>query len=267
MFAFEAQTTREHTARDCALVRLTPSAEPTFRVFCFPYAGSGASVFRAWAAHLPRGVELWGVQPPGRETRFAEDPPTEFGSLVDEATASIRSKLELPYVLFGHSLGALVSFEVVRRLQRHGENLPKRLIVSACAAPQLHRAGTTPVARSQALLESDRRFLRDTLAANGQVREDILDELEDVFLPILRADLNLFRAYCYGHDDPLTVPISVYGGEDDVAVPVAGLEAWAIQTTRACSVRLIPGDHFYLRAQPAELFAALREDMAAVEAA
>ena len=114
----------------CATQRWFPSLrsrrEALVRLFCFPYAGGGASVYRGWASDLPDFVEVCPVQLPGREGRFREPAFTRLGPLVEALTESLRPCLDRPFAFFGHSLGALVAFELSRRLRREGRR-PVRL--------------------------------------------------------------------------------------------------------------------------------------------
>src|SRR3954447_1958571 len=114
-----------------------PSQQARLRLFCFPYAGGAASIFRSWADDLPPEIEVCPIQLPGREGRFREAPFTRLAPLVDALTLALLPHLNVPYALFGHSLGALISFELVRRLQRQNVARPAHLFVSGHNAPQI----------------------------------------------------------------------------------------------------------------------------------
>src|SRR5262245_53644991 len=116
---------------------LRPGSDADVRLFCFPYAGGGASVYRGWAGCLPGSVDVCPVQLPGREARFREPPFARIGPLVEALAASIRPWLDRPFAFFGHSMGALIAFELSRRLQHEHGLQPVRLFVSGCAAPQV----------------------------------------------------------------------------------------------------------------------------------
>src|SRR5262245_25071207 len=122
------------TERWLAFARPRPQA--AIRLFCFPYAGGGASVFRGWANGLPGSVEVCPVQIPGRETRFREPAFTRLPLLIEAVAESLGPHLDRPFALFGHSLGALVAFELARHLQRERGPEPVHLFVSGCGAPQ-----------------------------------------------------------------------------------------------------------------------------------
>src|SRR5262245_3883451 len=113
-------------AADPWIVRPRPDASAPARLFCFPYAGLGVSVYRPWPALFPQGVELVLMQPPGRESRWGEKPFLDVSAAADAATTAMLPYLDLPFAFFGHSLGALVAFEVSRRLRQRGQAQPSR---------------------------------------------------------------------------------------------------------------------------------------------
>src|SRR5215213_9001369 len=129
------------TVNEHWLAYVSPRPRASVRLFCFPYAGGGASVFRGWAEGLPEAVEVCPVQLPGRETRFLEPAYTRLPALVEALAESLTPHLDRPFVFFGHSLGALVAFELARRLRRDGGPGPDRLFASGCGAPQARGGG------------------------------------------------------------------------------------------------------------------------------
>lgn len=124
------------------LFRPSPKPDATFRLFCFPYAGAGASAYRLWPNHLPTSVELCAVQTPGRESRLRERPFTSFRDLIEAAVDGLEPSCDRPFAFFGHSMGSLVAFEVARALVARGNTPPVHLFVSGQRAPHLLR--TTP---------------------------------------------------------------------------------------------------------------------------
>src|SRR5207344_3079029 len=111
------------------LVCFEPVPNASVRLFCFPYAGGGAAVYRSWRTELPDGVELWAVRPPGRELRYKERAYHRMGPLVDALEKELEPVLDLPHAFFGHSLGAITAFEVARQLERRGRG-PRQVLVS-----------------------------------------------------------------------------------------------------------------------------------------
>jgi len=220
--------------------KLDPNTQ--LRLFCFPYAGAGALIFRKWSDGLPADIEVCPIQLPGRGTRLTEPPFTMLSCLVEALARVLDPLLDKPFAFFGHSLGALIAFELARQIRRHHGVHPVRLFASAGRAPQIpHR---TPPIHNLA----DKEFLAELRRLNGTPRE-LLDheELMEVMLPILRADFALYETYLYSNEPPLNCPISAFGGVQDRRVSASDLEAWRSQTSASFSLRMFPGDHFFLK--------------------
>ncbi len=210
------------------------------RLFCFPYAGGSALMFRAWSNALPADVEVCPIQLPGRSTRLMERPFTELAPLIQALTRALSSLLDKPFAIFGHSLGALVGFELARRLRRQYGVNPVRLFVSAGCAPQIPRRG------SPIHILPGREFLAQVSRLNGIPMEVWKDEeLMEIVLPSLRADFTVYETYVYSVEPPLNCPISTFGGSQDGKVSRSDLEAWRDQTTASFALRMLPGDHFF----------------------
>ena len=213
------------------------------RLFCFPYAGIGASAYREWPSGLPQHVELWGVQPPGRETRMTEPAFSDMNALVAAVTGEIVPHLTRPYALFGHSMGAVVAFETARRLRAVGAPEPVRLIVSGRRAPHL----PDPEPPLHAL--PDDRFIAELQRRYGGIPAQVLEhrDLLALLLPGLRADLTALERHDHVSGEPLGCPITAFGGTDDPRAGRSELEGWAEHTGGAVTVRQFPGGHFYLQ--------------------
>jgi medium-chain acyl-[acyl-carrier-protein] hydrolase len=224
------------------LIRYAPLAVPRQRLFCFPYAGAGASLFASWREALPDGLELSAVQLPGRENRLREQPYSRLEMLLPELAEAIRPYLDLPFAMLGYSFGALLVFELTRHLRRHGLPLPHHLFVLGRRAP--HLAGRLPPVHHCPDAE-----LVEWMRGLGGTPTLILEhpELLPIFLPVLRADLTLHETYTYQPDAPLDLPISAFGGLNDSQVSRKEMEAWAEQTSGRFTLRLYPGGHFFLK--------------------
>jgi medium-chain acyl-[acyl-carrier-protein] hydrolase len=236
------------------------SMPPRLRLFCLPYAGGGAAAFARWADLLPPAVELCRVQLPGRENRWREAPFTQLAVLVETLAAVIRPYLDLPFTFFGHSLGALLSFELTRQVRRQFDLHPAQLFVSGRWAPHL------PNPDPPLYQQPDAEFI-DTLRQRYNNIPDVVandPELLEIFLPLLRADVTLLDTYIYTAERPLDCPITAYGGNADQRVSRAALEAWRTHTTQSFHVRLFPGAHFYLQAEQAALLQAMSPELAAL---
>ncbi len=226
------------------------------RLLCFPYAGGGAAVFRGWEAHLPPWIGVCPARFPGRESRLAEPALDRVEPLVEALVQALRNHLEIPYAFFGHSLGALVAFELARRLEREECPRPVALLVASARAPQFRL-------HSHAEAEPDEQALLEELRGLGGGAELIeSEELRKLMLPVLRADCSMARRYRYEPGPPLEIPIRAYVGADDARLAPEAVEAWKQQTRSTFRLRLFPGGHFFLRSSEAEFLSALGEDLA-----
>lgn len=236
--------------------RPAPNPCARVRLFCFPHAGGGASIFWRWPADLPSRIEVCAVQLPGREDRIAEPHPAAAGPLVQALIAAVGPLLDLPFALFGHSLGALLAFELARGLRRLRAPEPVHLFVSGKSAPAL----PSPALDMSAL--PDGEFVRRIQELAGTPPELLADaEVRAIFLPLLRADLAICDRYVYAPEPPLGCPISAFGGTEDAHVSRDALEAWRRETRAPFSVRMMPGGHFFLQASRGQVLAAIAEDL------
>jgi medium-chain acyl-[acyl-carrier-protein] hydrolase len=232
------------------------SAEAQLRLFCFPFAGGGAMAFRGWAEQLPPEVALVPARLPGRETRLGEPPYDSMEPLIDALSEAISPHLEKPFAFFGHSMGAVIAFELARSLRTRGRPLPAALFVSGARAPQFRRGHVPPAP------PSDEELLQELDRLEG-IPRDLLgnQELLQLALPVLRADTALYRNYIYTHGPPLDCDIRAYGGTDDRRISRPEIEAWSEQTARSFSCAMFPGGHFFIRSHEAEFLKALSSDL------
>lgn len=244
------------TAIDSWIAFRKPNPQARLRLICFPYAGMGASIFRTWPDGLPAEVEICPVELPGRGTRLIETPFTQLPPLVQALAQALAPLLDKPFAFFGHSLGALISFELARQLRRQSGVQPVRLFVSADRAPQIpHR--DRPI---HALPEEE--FLAELRRLNGIPGKVLAEaELMQMLLPVLRADFAVYETYVYSIEPPLTCPISTLGGLQDQRVRRGDLEAWRDQTNGSFSLRMFPGDHFYWNTTQPLLLQALSQEL------
>ncbi|MFJ7781026.1 thioesterase II family protein [Streptomyces yangpuensis] len=213
-----------------------------YRLFCFPFAGGGASAYREFARKFPDEIEVCPVQLPGREDRLGEAPLTSLKELVDRIVPAVTAHREIPYAFFGHSMGSLISFELTRRLAQDGFPLPRQLFVSAHRAPHLEDPEPPLYDLPQdEFVENVKRF---SATPDGVFLDP---ELREIFLPILRADFTVCDTYVYEPGRLMPCPITVLGGEGDDTVSAAELDAWRKHTSGKFSTQLFPGGHFYLR--------------------
>jgi surfactin synthase thioesterase subunit len=234
-----------------------PRPDARVRLLCFPYAGGGASAYRLWPASLPEWVEVCAVQLPGRENRLFEPARTDVGELLPDLAEAVREMADRPLAFFGHSMGALVAYELARVLRDRGLPGPVHLLVSGHRPPQLPYETEL---RSHLPHDEMVQVLREL----GGLSEELLDNPEflELALPILRADLELLERYEWTEAPPLACPITAYGGEADEEVWRDALERWRELTAGAFAVRLFPGGHFFLHDERERVLAAVREDLA-----
>lgn len=223
------------------LVRTKLSTQDELRLFCFPYAGGSAAAYLRWAGRLPAQVVVCPVELPGRGKRFGEPCLRDLSVLVKQAAVGLLPYLDRPFAFFGHSMGALISFELARTLTWDYRLPPTQLFLSAHRAPHLPR--TTAVRYTlpdQGLI----RILRDLGGATPELLQQ--PELLQLVLPIVRADFELCDTYVYQPGAPLSCPITVLGGQDDPLVCRQQLVAWQRQTSATFLLQMFDGDHFYL---------------------
>ncbi|MGQ9633512.1 MAG: alpha/beta fold hydrolase [Bryobacteraceae bacterium] len=235
------------------------SGEAAMRLFCFPFAGGGTTAFRGWAEALPQGVALCPVRLPGRESRLAEPPFRDLTALVAALAQAIPPYLDRPFAFYGHSMGAVVSFELIRLLIAKGLSGPVALFVSGARAPHLRKDWVPPPE------PSEKDFLHELERLEGippGLRQS--KDLLAVVLPALRADATLYRNYVYPGPVPLDCPVFAYGGREDPNIRPEHLEAWQQETSGPVRVRLFPGGHFFIQTAQREFLTALAEDLSAV---
>ena len=185
-----------------------------------------------------------------------EPPFSQLSPLIEALAQALLPLLDKPFAFFGHSLGSLVSFELARQLRAKHQARPARLFVSAGPAPQIPHPGH-PIHNLP-----DKEFSAELRRLNGTPRELLNDkELMDIVLPSLRADFALYESYQYSSAPPLNCPISTYGGLSDDQVKHDDLEAWRDQTSVSFSIRMFPGDHFFLKTTQSLLLRALYHEL------
>jgi len=221
--------------------RRVPTA--AYQLVCFPYAGGAALAYRTWEAKLAPNIEVCAVELPGRGRRLREPAHRRLHTLVPALTEAVATVLDgRPFAFFGHSMGALLAFEVAHRLRRAGAELPRVLFLSARGM----RGRDAPIHH----LPQEQLIAR--LRHYGGTPTEVLEspELMELVLPTVRADFEI--ALGEGSDateEPLPIPIEAMGGADDSHVPTSDLDAWAERTTSEFRSTVFPGGHFYQREQ------------------
>ncbi|AYN37919.1 thioesterase [Streptomyces dangxiongensis] len=236
-------TARPLPARE--LVRPRPRPEAPAVLYCFPHAGGAASAYRPWPAALPDGIEVVAVQLPGREHRITEPPCVDPALIADAIGADVAAHGSRPYALFGHSMGALLAFEVARTLSA-GDRLPGPALLAVSGME--HPASGRPRPALSGLPEAE--LLAWVSGLGGSPAQALADpQLLEILLPVLRADLAWLEGYVPRPAPRLACPLSVFAGERDDRVALAGLRAWAGETRETATVRRYPSGHFYAAEQ------------------
>jgi len=236
------------------ITRYTPAAPGPgpVQLVCLPHAGGSATFFKPLAAHMPPGVEVLAAQYPGRQERRNEPCTEDIGAVADGIAGALRHLPQgAPLALFGHSMGALVGWEVARRLETGGHTRPAALIVSGRGAPALHR-------NAHLGRRTDDELVADLTALSGTQAPLLADPgILAMVLPVLRGDYRALDAYTYRPGVPLRCPVSVFLGDDDPWARREDADGWRRETTGETSLRPFPGGHFYLAEQWPAVAAAL----------
>jgi surfactin synthase thioesterase subunit len=221
--------------------RFDPSPAPR-RLVCFPHAGGAATAFAPLARAVSEraDVDVLAVQYPGRQERLAEPCLDSVAALTAAIVPEVAGWLDRPFALFGHSMGAIVAFEVARALEQRDGPRPAVLFVSARRAPSTHRD-------ERVHLGGDGALLRDVTRLAGTPAELMADEdVRQMLLPALRGDYKAIETYRWAPGPPLRCPIRALVGDADPLTTEAEAAAWARHTTAGFDLRVLPGAHFYL---------------------
>jgi surfactin synthase thioesterase subunit len=225
------------------------------RLLCLPHAGGSAGYFFPLARALGPDVEVLAVQYPGRQNRRHEPFATDVAELVRGVRAALPETGAGSSALFGHSMGAVVAFELARARERCGEKPVRHLFVSGRRGPSCVRDGAVHALPDRDLIE--------VVAGNGGTSRILLDdpELRTLFLPVIRSDYRLIESYHFRPGPPLTCPITVLCGDADPAVTDEEAAAWQQHTTGRFDLRVFTGGHFFLENHRPEIAALLRSEL------
>lgn len=218
-----------------------PRPDAQVRLFCLPYAGGGASVYRSWSKALPSWIEVIPVQYPGREEWNREPPKRAVVEMVEGLVPAVTPWLDKPVVLFGHSLGGIVAYELATALEASFLNTPACLVVSASRAPHLPHCPPIHHLPKAAFVEELRKF--------KGTPEEILHnaELMEHLLPILRADFLMRETYEFRPRPPLSCQVVALAGAADERISVNDLRGWKVHAGGGFQLEVFDGGHFFLR--------------------
>ncbi|MFJ8728911.1 thioesterase II family protein [Streptomyces bauhiniae] len=220
--------------------RFHPEAGPRPGLVCFPHAGGSAAYWYPLSAALRGRADVLAVQYPGRQERRREPLPVSIDDLADGIVDAWLPPVEPPFVFFGHSMGAIVAFEVARRLHAQGRPGPQALVVSGRRAPSRQRV-------ERVHLRDDPGLVEELRSLGGSQQGVLTDpELLSLVLPAVRADYRAIETYTYRPGPRLTCPVTALVGDADPKASVEEADAWREHTTAGFDLRVFSGGHFYL---------------------
>jgi surfactin synthase thioesterase subunit len=229
------------------------------RLFCFCYAGGNAAVYLPWQTILGPDIEVCAIQLPGRGARFGEPLPQDLGSMIPAIAQAIAPLQDRPFAFFGHSLGALLAYELTHYLREHASTLPRHLIVSGAQGPRLRTA------KRRLHLLDDAELTRELVRYAGtpaQVLEN--PELLELVLPIVRADFRIAVEYTYRERLPLPVPVTVFAGREDEFDSIAQYEDWFHDTSVGSNLHWFEGGHFFINSANGQVLEQLKSLLAPI---
>lgn len=219
-----------------------PRKDPRVRVFCFPYAGGSPLIFRTWPDALPDTVEVMAVRLPGHDSRIRELAFTEWDPLLETIEQALSEYLDLPFVLFGHSLGASIAYELAQRMQRSQRSMMhSHLVVSGRRCPHM------PSCRMPMHHLPQQEFFERLRQMNG-ILPEVLENtrLMAVLEPSIRADIKLAETWKGTTETPLDVPITALSGALDDIDSTGDMQGWTRYSSIHCSLITLPGGHFFI---------------------
>jgi len=240
-------------------LRPLSGGEAGVRLVCFPHVGGSASFFLALARAMPDCVELVAVQYPGRQDRLRERPLSAITELARHTYEALLAQVDLPTALFGHSMGALVAFEVARRGGPGDGVWPVALFVSGSRAPGMQRRFGDLHSRE------DTEILAELARLGGTDGRLLADEaFRRMIVPAVRADLAAIETYDYRWGPALRCPVTALVGARDPLATVADVHAWSACTTGPFATCVFPGGHFYLAERNEDVAARLAQELGSV---
>lgn len=217
-----------------------PVNNPKIRLFCFPYAGGSHNIYTPWLGKFNDCVELVFIQLPGRGCRIREIPHNNMASIINELMEHADYITSTPYVLFGHSLGSRIAFDLAYKFYNDNLPLPKYFIGSGSRAPHLKND------KKNIHSLPNEQFIVELEKMNGTNKEILQnEELVELLTPMLRADFRIAEL----HQTPklaISVPFTILQGSDDIDITPAQLNAWSELSQAEISIVHLPGDHFFI---------------------
>lgn len=235
-------------AENSSFIKLNDPTKVKFRLFCFPHAGGGASLFKRWPRFLSEDIELFALQLPGRESRFGDPLMTEINRTMTTLHDDFPFDSEVPFVFLGHSMGALLAFELCRELRRTKGVQPFHFIASGATAPQCCQK------KRKISKLSDADFL-EKIKSYGGIEDCLLrdQELMSLLLPMLRADFSIFESYDYTDGRPFSFEMTTITGTEDATCEFEDVLKWDKHIEGTVRHVKVPGGHFFIKESPMQV--------------
>lgn len=229
---------------------------PSTRLFCFPYSGGSSQTFSGWEHQLPKAASVCMVQLPGRWTRIDEAPVPNMTDLANEIVSAIGDRSQSPFSFLGYSMGAVLAFEVARQLKEKGLPQPHHLYAISAPAPHLPRTSSLhKLPRAEFLAR-----LHELFNGLGSLFEADIDS-QDVFIRLLRADIEALETYSVVPGDQFDFPVSVFGGKFDPSTSVENMSKWRELTRSQFESHFFNSGHFLDQQAVEDILKAISYDM------
>jgi acyl transferase domain-containing protein/surfactin synthase thioesterase subunit len=230
------------------------------KLFCLPYGGAGASIFRGWQAVVPEEVEVCPILLPGKESRIKEAPFEDIDTCVEVLCKALGTELDRPYAFYGHSAGGLIAYRLACRLNETNGRKPHHLFVGAYSSPTVHpnpliqllrcnyaAAGYEDIPAPSQLLTASAAAQVEILRILRSVVE-LHDDLAQLLLPCCLADLRLVQSFAWD-GRRLDLPVTVFHGQHDNVVSEEEMRAWSAVTSGPFTCHVVSGDHLFIRTE------------------
>ncbi|GAB2898606.1 alpha/beta fold hydrolase [Streptomyces deserti] len=236
--------------------RYHPAPDASARLVCFPHAGGSASFYFPVSSALSAVADVAALQYPGRQDRHTEKGIDSIAELADRAHEALRPCADRPLTFFGHSMGAVLAFEVARRFERDGQG-PVRVFASGRRAPSTHRSENVHQRDDEGIIAEMRKLSGTDPRVLGN------DEVLRMVLPAIRSDYTAIENYRAEPGATIAAPITVLTGDADPRTTLDEARAWEQHTTGDFDLKVFPGGHFYLTEHAAEVIEVLRAHLTA----
>ncbi|MNJ34611.1 Linear gramicidin dehydrogenase LgrE [compost metagenome] len=227
-----------------------------FKLFCLPYAGGSATVYHRWKRYLHEDIEIHPLELAARGRRMAESHYLSMHEMLEDLYSQLETSTEddIPFLLFGHSMGALIAYELAHMTKQRLKREPAHLFVSGTYPPHAKKNNVLHLLSDERLQQEIKQF--------GGTEEELFEreELIQLFLPVLRRDLELIETHAFtSKPDLIHCDISVLNGIDDPATEDYVLSEWARYSSKSCQVYSFQGGHFFINEQTEQVVSLIHQ--------